>query len=331
MKGAGDSCGTMTSDITTTASPTIPSATPSRPVAIPDYLRKGTGAGSSPRGSPHTPGSSPGGSSIGCSPRGSHRRNLHKKTSNGGGSGPSSNSGSPLPNNNNKPLLCENGMSKNAGSTPQTTRKVYSLANASTTDRYSPNGSPRNTNRTPTSSTAPPKRIKNEKENVQKNNMINSEDTGNNDHQQVNIQPEKRVRKSSKGTGELGMTKRVPRLSNVSRSKDNAVSINPAGASAKGCGNVSVASNTENLNSNNTTIIEPPGLSQSEKLDLLWNTRSIEQGMVRMPTNTLEDLIRKESIEKFYIVEDTPVARYVNFYLIFHEGIISLKICINES
>ena len=79
MKGAGDSCGTMTSDITTTASPTIPSATPSRPVAIPDYLRKGTGAGSSPRGSPHTPGSSPGGSSIGCSPRGSHRRNLHRK------------------------------------------------------------------------------------------------------------------------------------------------------------------------------------------------------------------------------------------------------------
>ena len=309
MKGSGDSCGTMTSDITTTASPTIPSATPTRPVAIPDYLRKGTGAGSSPRGSPHTPGSSPGGS-IGCSPRGSHRRNLHKKTSNGGGSGPSSHSGSPLPNNNNnnKQSVCENGMTKNgAGSTPQTTRKVYSLANASNTDRYSPNGSPRNTNRTTTAATAPPKRIKNEKENVQKNNMINSEDS--NDPQQVNIQPEKRIRKSSKGTGEVGTTKRVPRLSNVSKIKDNAVSINPAGASAKGCGNVSATSANEGSNRNNTPIIEPPGLSQSEKLDLLWKNRTIEQGMVKLPINTLDDLIRKESIEKFYIVEDAPVAR----------------------
>merc|ERR1719450_925926 len=167
-------------------------------------------------------------------------------------------------------------MTKNgAGSTPQTTRKVYSLANASNTDRYSPNGSPRNTNRPTTAATAPPKRIKNEKESVQKNNMINSEDS--NDPQQVNIQPEKRIRKSSKGTGEVGTTKRVPRLSNVSKIKDNAVSINPAGASAKGCGNVSATSANESSNQNNTPIIEPPGLSQSEKLDLLWKNRSIEQ------------------------------------------------------
>ena len=310
MKGAGDSCGTMTSDITTTASPTIPSATPTRPVAIPDYLRKGTGLGSTPRGSPHTPGSSPGGSSIGRSPTGSHRRNLHKKASNGGGSGPSSNSGSPLPNNNNnKHSVCENGMAPKAGHTPQTTRKVYSLANASNTDRYSPNGSPRNTNRTTTAATAPPKRIKNEKENVQKNNMINNEEVGTNDPQQVNIQPEKRIRKSSKGTGDVVTTKRVPRLSNVSKIKDNAVSINPAGASAKGCGNVSVTSANDSSNQNDTQIIEPPGLSQSEKLDLLWKNRTIEQGMVKLPVNTLDDLIRKESIEKFYIVEDTPVAR----------------------
>ena len=309
MKGTGDSCGTMTSDLTTTASPTIPSAAPTRPVAIPDYLRKGTGAGSSPRGSPHTPGTSPGGSSNGGSPRGPpHRRHLHKKASNGGGSGASSISGSPLPNNNNKSSVCENGMPK-AGSTPQTTRKVYSLANASNTDRYSPNGSPRNTNRTTSSATAPPKRMKNEKENVQKTNMINNEDSGTNDPQQVNIQPEKRVRKSSKGTGDVVTTKRVPRLSNVSKIKDNAVSINPAGASAKGCGNVSATSANESSNQNNTPIIEPPGLSQSEKLDLLWKNRTIEQGMVKLPVNTLDDLIRKESIEKFYIVEDTPVAR----------------------
>ena len=137
--------------------------------------------------------------------------------------------------------------------------------------------------------------------------MINSEDS--NDPQQVHIQPEKRIRKSSKGTGEVLSTKRVPRLSNVSKIKDNAVSINPAGASAKGCGNVSASSANEGPSSNNTTIIDPPGLSQSEKLDLLWKNRTIQEGMVKLPVNTLDDLIRKESIEKFYIVEDTPVAR----------------------
>ena len=47
----------------------------------------------------------------------------------------------------------------------------------------------------------------------------------------------------------------------------------------------------------------------SEKLDLLWKNRTIQEGMVNLPVNTLDDLIRKESIEKFYIVEDTPVAR----------------------
>merc|ERR1712018_820737 len=125
-------------DITATASPTVPSAT--RPVPIPDYLRARSGAGSSPRSSPHTPGSSPGGSSIGCSPRGSHRRPLHKKSSNGSGSGPGSNAGSPLPNNNNKNSVYENGISRNAGSTPQTARKVYTLSTANT-DTYSPNGS----------------------------------------------------------------------------------------------------------------------------------------------------------------------------------------------
>ena len=44
ITGAGDSCGTMPSDVTATASPTIPSAT--RPVPIPDYLRARSGAGS---------------------------------------------------------------------------------------------------------------------------------------------------------------------------------------------------------------------------------------------------------------------------------------------
>jgi hypothetical protein len=109
----------------------------------------------------------------------------------------------------------------------------------------------------------------------------------------------------------------LPRLTNASRNKDNAVSISPAGASAKGCGNVSaVSSANENMNLTNTTIIEPLELSQSEKLDLLWKDRRIEQGMVKIPTNLLDDLIRKESIENIYIVEDTPVARYVSDFIL---------------
>ena len=64
-----------------------------------------------------------------------------------------------------------------------------------------------------------------------------------------------------------------------------------------------------NIISTNSTVTESTELSQSAKLDELWKDRKIEQGMVRIPTNLLDDLIRKESIENFYIVEDTPVAR----------------------
>jgi len=305
ITGTGDSCGTMTSDIISTASPTIPSAIPSRPVVIPSYLRARTGASSSPRGSPLTPGSSPGGSSIGCSPRGTNRRPLYKKNSNGGGCGPASNTGSPLAAINTKPASCENGGSKNAGSTPQTARKVYTLSTAST-DRYSPNGSPRNTNRTAVT-VATPKRIKNEKDIVSKNNIINIEESAS-ESQSLQIQPEKKIRKSSKG--DLGGGRKGPRLTNASRNKDLTVSIVPAGGSAKGCGNVTVpARANENMASTNTTIPEALEQTQSEKLEALWKYRRIEQGMVKIPTNWLDDLIRKESIEDFYYVEETPVAR----------------------
>lgn len=312
--GTGDNCGTMTSDITSSAAPTVPSATVTQPVAIPSYLRARSGAGSSPRSSPHnSSGSSPGGSSIGCSPRGAHRRTLHKKSN--GGSGSTSHQGSPLTINNNNRIsgVCENGNSRNAaGSTPQTTRKVYTLSNANT-DRYSPNGSPRNTTRTSVAATTTPKRTKNDKDIVTRNNMINNEDSSNSESQSLQIQPEKKSRKSSKGNNDVssgGGRRAPPRLAHPPRSKDNAVSIAPAGASAKGCGNVSVTPGSDpNINSTNSTVTESTELSQSAKLDELWKDRKIEQGMVRIPTNLLDDLIRKESIENFYIVEDTPVAR----------------------
>ena len=307
--GTGESCGNMTSDITSTASPTIPAAAaPTRPVAIPIHLR--ASAGISPRGSPHTPGSSPGGSSISSSPRGSHRRQLHKKSSNGGGSSNSSpltnNGGSLLSAGNMRPIACENGGGRNAGSTPQTSRKGYSLSTVNT-DRYSPNGSPRNTTRTHMPATGTPKRLKQEKEGVIKNTM-NIEDS-NCDSQALHIQPEKKIRKSSKGMSDAGGGRRGNRLGHTSRNKENTVSINPAGASAKGHGSVSgtnsdITENNRSLNSSDSSE-----LSQSSKLEVLWKDRKIEQGMVRIPTNLLDDLIRKESIDNFYIVEETPVAR----------------------
>ena len=45
------------------------------------------------------------------------------------------------------------------------------------------------------------------------------------------------------------------------------------------------------------------------KFDRLWDVKTIEDGRVRILPQMLDDLIRKESIEKFYIVDDKPVAR----------------------
>ena len=45
------------------------------------------------------------------------------------------------------------------------------------------------------------------------------------------------------------------------------------------------------------------------KFDQLWDVKTVEQGRVRISPKMLDDLIRKESIDKFYIVEDKPVAR----------------------
>jgi len=45
------------------------------------------------------------------------------------------------------------------------------------------------------------------------------------------------------------------------------------------------------------------------KFDDLWQYKTIEHGLIRIPTHRLEDLIRAESIEKIYDVDEKPVAR----------------------
>ncbi len=48
---------------------------------------------------------------------------------------------------------------------------------------------------------------------------------------------------------------------------------------------------------------------QQRKFRELWNVKTIEHGMVRIPPQTLEELICKDNIEKFFRLEEKPVAR----------------------
>ena len=58
----------------------------------------------------------------------------------------------------------------------------------------------------------------------------------------------------------------------------------------------------------NTT---PPTIKLREetKFDGLWEVKTIDNGLIRLPTQCLENLISKEGIEKYYEVEPKPVAR----------------------
>jgi len=49
-------------------------------------------------------------------------------------------------------------------------------------------------------------------------------------------------------------------------------------------------------------------LREETKFDGLWDVKTIRNGCVRISPQLLDDLITKDSIEKFYEVEDNPVA-----------------------
>ncbi|TRY80091.1 hypothetical protein TCAL_17092 [Tigriopus californicus] len=48
---------------------------------------------------------------------------------------------------------------------------------------------------------------------------------------------------------------------------------------------------------------------RNAKFKELWDVKTIEQGMIRVPTKFLQDLIHNESIEKYFDIEEKPVAR----------------------
>ena len=50
-------------------------------------------------------------------------------------------------------------------------------------------------------------------------------------------------------------------------------------------------------------------VSNRKRFEELCDIKNIELGMVKVPPDILEDLINKENIEKFYDVNEIPVAR----------------------
>ena len=73
------------------------------------------------------------------------------------------------------------------------------------------------------------------------------------------------------------------------------VSITPAGGSAASSQPVPLSTQEDE--------------EERAKFDRLWDVKSVDQGRVRISPRMLDQLIRKENIDKFYIVEDKPVAR----------------------
>lgn len=158
---------------------------------------------------------------------------------------------------------------KDAGRTPQTKRKELSLGGG---QRDSPGGSPRNTNpRTTTKRTR----------------KSQDHDVGD---------PPKKSSVSSRPRGGRNSTTQavINRRASTTNQPALTVSITPA-AGAGGTTNVPLSTYED--------------LEERAKFDKLWEVKSVDMGRVRIPPNVLDDLIRKEHIEKFYVIEDKPVAR----------------------
>ena len=76
-------------------------------------------------------------------------------------------------------------------------------------------------------------------------------------------------------------------------------------------------SNVQNLRLSPQISLDSEGNDRSSKyfrhektkFDELWDCKTIEHGLIRIPTQRLEDLISKERIEKVYEVDEKPVAR----------------------
>lgn len=75
---------------------------------------------------------------------------------------------------------------------------------------------------------------------------------------------------------------------------------------------------SEGASARKRSVTQPPQVVEpkvvivdevQEKFKQLWKVKTIEQGMVRVPSNMLEDLINKDSIGSIFDLEEKPVAR----------------------
>ena len=99
---------------------------------------------------------------------------------------------------------------------------------------------------------------------------------------------------------------------NNNNQKKNSTSSRRNSLNGGSCGRPTISSNNRRhrpRTSVSTVKEAPVKLREETKFDGLWDVKTIENGLIRIPTQCLEELITKESIEKFYEVEDKPVAR----------------------
>ena len=171
--------------------------------------------------------------------------------------------------------------SSGAGRTPQTKRRELSLTTA---EKNSPSGSPRNVTRTSSSGnvvrtkTATSK-TKGDKSEVSSSNNEESSRKSSNSSQDSGIGRESKLTRGERTRSGQNLTKSL-------RSQPPPPLIR--------------------TNSPERTVIE---VSDRKRFEELCDIKNIELGMVKVPPDILEDLINKENIEKFYDVDEVPVAR----------------------
>ena len=163
------------------------------------------------------------------------------------------------------------------GRTPQTKRRELSLT---AVEKNSPTGSPRNVNKTQTSG------------NIRKTGTIKSKSER---EVNQNSNSEESSRKSSNSSQDSGIG-REPKLSRVDRARQGQSSVTKSGRTAPIIRTIS------------PEIVDLE-VSNRKKFEELCDLKNIELGIVKVPRELLEDLIHKENIEKYYDVDQVPVAR----------------------
>ena len=173
-----------------------------------------------------------------------------------------------------------------AGRTPQTKRRELSL---STAEKNSPSGSPRNVTRTSSSGNV----VRNKTQTTSKTKG----DQRSNGNSEVSSNNEESSRKSSNSSQDSG----IGRESKLTR-----------GDRTRSGQNLTKSLRSQppppliRTSSPPRTVIE---VSDRKRFEELCDIKNIELGMVKVPPDILEDLINKENIEKFYDVDEVPVAR----------------------